>query len=111
MGLPWLGQFKVSRTKTLYLAREDSALRIQQRVLQINTSYSYPPLPNNRVKFTDRPHFYLNDDEDVCWLVDTVVQHGIKFVGSSGKWGGGWFACDSGPVCFCSGILLKDIYQ
>ena len=31
--------------------------------------------------------------------------------GSSGKWGGGWFACDSGPVCFCSGILLKDIYQ
>ena len=32
-------------------------------------------------------------------------------LGSSGKWGGGWFACDSGPVCFCSGILLKDIYQ
>ena len=34
-----------------------------------------------------------------------------RLYGSSGKWGGGWFACDSGPVCFCSGILLKDIYQ
>ncbi|MDA2926542.1 helicase RepA family protein [Acidobacteria bacterium AH-259-G07] len=79
-GRPWLGQFKTSRVKILYLSREDPPWRLKERLIEINDSYSYNPLPTGIVKFVARPSLDLTDQDHIDWLAKKTKDNGIELL-------------------------------
>lgn len=77
---PWLGRYQVEPVKVLYLAREDPARRVQERVLEINDSYGLPDMPEGRVCSLILEQFSLTEPEHLEWLAAQVRGHGFELV-------------------------------
>jgi len=77
---PWLGRFETIPARTLYMAREDPLRRLKERIIEINESYAYGPLPGGLVRFIVRERFNLMDESHIIELGRLTEKHGFEFL-------------------------------
>jgi hypothetical protein len=77
---PWLGKFKVTPTKVLYIAREDPLRRVKDRALEICNSYRLPIPTPGRLQFLIRNRIHLTDIEHRAWLIRTIQANGFELL-------------------------------
>jgi hypothetical protein len=79
-GAPWLDKFETTPSRVLYIAREDPARRLKERLTEINTSYGYGPIPRDRVRFLIRERLHLTEPQHIEWLYEQVRTHEFDFI-------------------------------
>ena len=73
-GHDWLGRFPCMPTRVLYIAREDPARRIKERVLEIRSAYRLSLPAKEHLEFLIRERFNLMDPSHIAWVKRTVRQ-------------------------------------
>jgi len=76
----WLGKFKVTPTKVLYIAREDPLRRVQERMVEICKSYGMSLPEPGRLQFLVRERIHLTESEHRTWLKDTIRAGGFELL-------------------------------
>lgn len=79
-GRPWLGRFACSPSRILYVAREDPARRLKERLIEINASYGYGPIPKDSVYFLIRERLNLTEPEHIDWLFEQTRKKEFDFI-------------------------------
>lgn len=97
-GGKWLGRFKTRPARILYIALEDTYARTKKRLLEINRSYGYGPVPEDKLHFRCREPFNLFDpshqsrlrcqieDKGITFLVLDTVSRAIPGAGEEREW-------------------------
>jgi 5S rRNA maturation endonuclease (ribonuclease M5) len=76
----WLGKFKVTPAKVLYIAREDPLRRVKERALEICQSYKMPTPEPGRLQFLIRDRIHLTEPEHRTWLIHTIQTGGFELL-------------------------------
>lgn len=76
----WLGKFKVTPTRVLYIAREDPLRRVRERMTEICSSYGMPLPELGRLQFLVRERIHLTDLDHRAWLKDTIRVGGFELL-------------------------------
>jgi len=80
VGRDWMGKFPCSKSKVLYIAREDPIRRIRERAIEITNSYNLDVPPHDSIYFLIRERLNLMDRSHISWLYDQVQKNGIDFL-------------------------------
>jgi hypothetical protein len=76
----WLGRFKVAPSRVLYITGEDTARRIEERIIEMRESYGMREIAEKSVCFLIGECFSLTDSRHANWLCRTVRHYGIDFL-------------------------------
>jgi hypothetical protein len=79
-GRPWLERFETKSSQILYVAREDPARRLKERIVEINDSYGYGPIPRGRIHFLIRERILLTEESHIAWIYEQTRRHEFDFV-------------------------------
>lgn len=77
---PWLGKFKITPTKVLYIAREDPRRRISERVREICKSYGMSLPSPGQLQFLIRDRIHLTEILHRDWLAQTIQANGFELL-------------------------------
>lgn len=78
-GRDWLGRFTVAKPgpTVLYVAREDPAWRLRERIAEMQAAYGFPPIPPGRFLILSRERLTLTEKAHLEWLRRTVKERGV----------------------------------
>lgn len=81
-GQDWLGRFAVAKPgpTTLYVAREDPAWRLKDRIAEMQSGYGFPSIPPGRLLILSRERIRLTEKAHLAWLRQIVRERGITFL-------------------------------
>ena len=77
---PWLQMFETEHVRTLFLAREDPARRIQKRQEEMLSGYGFTEQEKETFFFVMREPFDLMEERDFASLLQTIEETGAELV-------------------------------